>query len=76
MTNSSSDDEYKSGAVRQEKFDATLAHYGEAEVGGIEKKNLVRKIDWKLLLILGALYFISLIDRTNIANAPDWECGR
>lgn len=60
MTNSSSDDDYKPGAVRQEKFDAT-PRYADTDVDGIEEKRIVRKIDWRLLPILGALYSISLV---------------
>lgn len=29
-------------------------------------KQLIRKIDWRLLPILGALYAIALIDRINV----------
>ncbi|KAK2746576.1 hypothetical protein FQN55_005564 [Onygenales sp. PD_40] len=36
---------------------------------GINEKALIRKIDWRLLPILGALYAIALIDRVNISNA-------
>lgn len=61
MTNSSSDDEYKSGTVRHEKFDTPAHHYATSDVDGIEEKKLVRKIDWRLLPILGALYSISLV---------------
>ena len=32
-------------------------------------KALVRKVDWRLLPILGALYSIALIDRVNISAA-------
>lgn len=60
MTSSSSDDEYKPGAVRQEKHDTPPAHYEDTDVDGIEEKKLIRKIDWRLLPILGALYSISL----------------
>jgi len=35
----------------------------------VAERKLMRKIDWRLLPILGALYSISLIDRTNISNA-------
>ncbi|KAK2797122.1 hypothetical protein FQN50_009313 [Emmonsiellopsis sp. PD_5] len=35
----------------------------------INEKALIRKIDWRLLPILGALYAIALIDRVNISNA-------
>ncbi|KAF9697953.1 hypothetical protein EKO04_004059 [Ascochyta lentis] len=66
-----SDDLYKPGIVHQEKFDAPPPHYNaDAEAyDHVEEKRLVRKIDWRLLPILGAMYSISLIDRTDIANA-------
>lgn len=60
MTNRSSDDECKPGAVRQEKLDTTHS-YADTDVDGIEEKRIVRKIDWRLLPILGALYSISLV---------------
>ena len=34
-----------------------------------EEKKLIRKVDWRLLPILGALYSIALIDRVNISAA-------
>lgn len=34
-----------------------------------EEKRLIRKVDWRLLPILGALYSIALIDRTNVSSA-------
>jgi hypothetical protein len=33
-----------------------------------EEKRLIRKVDWRLLPILGALYAISLIDRVNVGS--------
>lgn len=33
------------------------------------EKALIRKVDWRLLPILGALYSIALIDRVNISAA-------
>ncbi|GBF63287.1 MFS transporter [Trichophyton mentagrophytes] len=33
------------------------------------EKQLIRRIDWRLLPIIGAMYAISLIDRTNISSA-------
>lgn len=33
---------------------------------GIDEKKLIRKVDWRLLPILGALYSISFIDRGNV----------
>lgn len=63
MTSSSSDDDYKSSAVRQEKFNIPPAHYGTdtESYDTTEEKSLIRKIDWRLLPILGALYSISLV---------------
>ena len=34
------------------------------------EKELMRKVDWRLLPILGALYAIALIDRVNVCNFP------
>lgn len=31
--------------------------------------KLIRKVDWRLLPILGALYAIALIDRVNVSRA-------
>ncbi|KAF2685980.1 MFS general substrate transporter [Lentithecium fluviatile CBS 122367] len=62
----------KASEVRREKYDqpATDSDSYDAEAyGDIEEKKLIRKIDWRLLPILGALYSIALIDRTNISNA-------
>lgn len=63
MASSSSDDEYKPGTVRQEKFNPQPAHFGTntEAYDSIEEKKLIRKIDWRLLPILGALYSISLV---------------
>lgn len=33
------------------------------------EKRVIRKVDVRLLLILGALYSIALIDRTNLSSA-------
>lgn len=46
-------------------------HYDEAEV-----RKVVRKVDIRLLIILGAVYAISLIDRTNISVARVAGMGR
>ncbi|KAI9776707.1 MAG: hypothetical protein M1839_009434 [Geoglossum umbratile] len=59
--------------------DGKEGHGGEFYTGGEDggvagydkayEKKLIRKIDYRLLPILGALYAISLIDRVNISNA-------
>jgi len=43
----------------------------ESHHGAFDKTReakLMRRIDWRLLPILGALYSISLIDRTNVCK--------
>lgn len=47
---------------------ASGSHSTDYALDEIEEKKLVRKIDWRLLPILGALYSIALIDRTNVSN--------
>ena len=47
-------DEYESLLVR---FDAK------------RQRKLLRKIDWRLLSVLGIFYLISFMDRSNIGNA-------
>lgn len=39
------------------------------EYDSITEQKLIRRIDWRLLPILGALYSIALIDRVNISAA-------
>ncbi|PGH02077.1 hypothetical protein GX51_04890 [Blastomyces parvus] len=52
---------------REEQIEIAGADSNEAV--GINEKALIRKVDWRLLPILGALYAIALIDRVNISNA-------
>lgn len=35
----------------------------------VNKKRVLRKMDFRILLFLGALYSIALIDRTNLGSA-------
>ncbi|KAH7125140.1 major facilitator superfamily domain-containing protein [Dendryphion nanum] len=60
----SSDNDFKPEAVQNEHGSHILEAFDE-----IEEKKLIRKIDWRLLPILGALYSISFIDRGNIGVA-------
>jgi hypothetical protein len=67
----SSDDEAKASALRQEKYEEPRTDNGSYDCEAfdeIEEKKLIRKIDWRLLPILGALYSIALIDRTNVSS--------
>lgn len=63
-----SDDEFKSNITWQEKLDVSPPPPGadrDAEAfDDVEEKKLIRKIDWRLLPILGALYSISLVSYT------------
>ncbi|KAH7346080.1 major facilitator superfamily domain-containing protein [Pyrenochaeta sp. MPI-SDFR-AT-0127] len=73
----SSDGDYKGEAVRKEIHGSpTAADSALDDFADINEKKLIRKIDWRLLPILGALYSIALIDRTNISNARVAGMGR
>ncbi|EFQ95907.1 hypothetical protein PTNB73_03676 [Pyrenophora teres f. teres] len=64
--------EYKGSQDEKEEAYSPPAIYSNAtdyEFDQVEEKRLIRKIDWRLLPILGALYSIALIDRTNVSNA-------
>ncbi|EGE86791.1 hypothetical protein BDDG_09741, partial [Blastomyces dermatitidis ATCC 18188] len=52
---------------REEQIEIAGADADEAIAAN--EKALIRKVDWRLLPILGALYAIALIDRVNISNA-------
>lgn len=67
----SSDDERKAEILQNEESGLPLSTNSDSDVvyDEMEEKRLLRKIDWRLLPILGAMYSIALIDRTNIANA-------
>ncbi|KAK2841535.1 hypothetical protein FQN49_006162 [Arthroderma sp. PD_2] len=60
-----------------DKSGSGMAINGETEIGALDfledcehrEKKLIRRIDWRLLPIIGALYAVALIDRTNISNA-------
>jgi hypothetical protein len=68
MTN---DTEYKAYVNSKQNLSppATGSNSTDHAFDEIEEKKLVRKVDWKLLPILGALYSIALIDRTNVSDA-------
>lgn len=58
----STDDDFKPEAVlREERGSPNIRLFDE-----IEEKKLMRKIDWRMLPVLGALYSISFIDRGNV----------
>ena len=38
------------------------------------EKQLVRKVDWRLLPVLGGLYAIALVDRSNVDNLIKQAC--
>ncbi|KAL2140004.1 hypothetical protein VTI28DRAFT_4398 [Corynascus sepedonium] len=41
----------------------------ELESGTVDKKALLRKLDWRLLPAVGILYLLSFLDRSNVGNA-------
>ncbi len=60
-------DEY--GYAHYSSSSSTLA----AEGNHTSEKKLIRKVDLRLLPILGALYAISLIDRVNVRWSLKWK---
>jgi hypothetical protein len=66
-----------SGKVDEERQDLPVAaappgYYDKAALSAEEarfERSTVRKVDIRLLIILGALYSIAIIDRTNISTA-------
>ena len=71
----SSEDERKPNTVQTENHVTAPPniHGSDAIFDEVEEKRLVRKIDWRLLPILGALYSIALIDRTNVRRIPTFQ---
>jgi len=71
-----SDDDYKQDTVHKEAISPTATDNNVSDYAydQIEEKRLVRRVDWRLLPILGALYSIALIDRTNVCPNP--PCSR
>jgi len=41
----------------------------ESGIDLVREKQIIKRVDWRLLPILGALYSVALIDRTNMSNA-------
>ncbi|CRG87188.1 putative transporter C1002,16c [Talaromyces islandicus] len=68
-------------SVDSEKNQQKLEYDGEIEKEAIEhcenitgfapeeQKRIIRRVDFRLVVILGCLYFISLLDRTNLGAA-------
>ncbi|TGZ77489.1 MFS general substrate transporter [Ascodesmis nigricans] len=47
----------------------SAASDNESGLDPVREKAILKKVDWRLLPILGALYSVALIDRTNMSNA-------
>ena len=45
-------------------------------VDPVEVKRIIRKIDWRLVPLLGLLYMLTFLDRVNIGNARLWNLER
>ena len=45
-------------------------------VDPVEAKKIVRKVDWRLVPLLGLLYMLTFLDRVNIGNARLWNLER
>ncbi|WVQ73492.1 hypothetical protein IAR50_003064 [Cryptococcus sp. DSM 104548] len=42
---------------------------GDVEIDHVAESKVLRKIDWNLIPVFGALYMMSFLDRSNIGNA-------
>lgn len=71
-----------------EKKDCEFTHSDQTEMGSVEspklpesqqessdvdKKAVIRKIDWRLIPLLVGLYTLTFLDRVNIGNARLWN---
>jgi hypothetical protein len=68
-----SDDDYKAHTSQKEEYSPNPTTHGNGAdyaYDQIEEKRLIRKVDKRLLPILGALYSIALIDRVNVGSSP------
>lgn len=54
----------KGAETRKEEHQAIIDSFSIAE-----QRRIVRRVDVRLVLVLGALYAVSLMDRTNLGNA-------
>lgn len=67
------DDKYS--ISHHDNIDMSKEEVERAETGGNEQqdaqfeKRVLRKVDWRLLPMLGCLYTIALVDRSNVAVA-------
>lgn len=50
-------------------YNSTIPRGDEVQHDRAFEKRVIRKVDMRLLIILGALYSIALIDRTNLSSA-------
>ncbi|CCX04326.1 major facilitator superfamily domain-containing protein [Pyronema domesticum] len=58
--------------MKSETQKAEDVHSSSDREAGVDieyEQKLIHKVDWRLLPILGALYSVALIDRTNMSNA-------
>lgn len=53
----------------QQFYSSDSREHESAEVDPAYEKKLIRRVDRRLLVILGALYSVALIDRTNLSTA-------
>lgn len=59
------DHEKREGSSSREEV-IDINYVDNIEASAVNEKALIRKVDWRLLPILGALYAIALIDRVNV----------
>lgn len=43
------------------------------QIGPVEAKRILRKVDWRIIPLLQFLYMLTFLDRVNIGNARLWN---
>lgn len=55
--------------TRERSPDSDLKNEGQFDFSPAEQRNIIRRIDRRLVVTVGVMYCVSLMDRTNLANA-------
>ena len=62
-------DNEKVGVQELERSQTEINNADISEFSPAEQKRIIRRIDYRLVTILGVLYMCSLMDRTNLSAA-------
>lgn len=67
------DYDYQSGEVEKGAIPDSVTSNSRSSMSGAEEKRLLRRIDWRLLPLLAAMYVVKTIDAQNVSQSvPYW----